>query len=128
MQLIVQLDASGFHARRSSVWIAAAARDRFLAALRELAQARSGEACLDAMSPHDLTLRVVVYDRAGHVAIRGHVGGTIVERDSVDIARVPLRIEIEPSTLPNFVRDMLGLLGADADNPDTGTELRTDQN
>ena len=120
VQLAVRLVTARFQARNDTVWIAAAARDQFLAALNALEQSRSGEARLEAMSPHDLAMRVAAYDKAGHIVVRGHVGGAVVEHDHVDTAHVPFSIEIEPSTLPSFIDEMSRLLapswrGADVD-------------
>jgi hypothetical protein len=73
-------------------------------------KARRGEALLESMSPQDLKCCVRVYDHAGHVVMTGHVGDALVDREYAEIARVPFRIEIDPSTLPDLVRDLTATL------------------
>jgi hypothetical protein len=108
--LAVELHRPNFSARNGSVWIAASARDRFLSDLSAMEKARRGEALLESMSPQDLKCCVRVYDHAGHVVMTGHVGDALVDREYAEIARVPFRIEIDPSTLPDLVRDLTATL------------------
>jgi len=106
----VQLQRPRFSAANLRVWVAAVARDRFLTEMSALERERRGEAVLQSMSPQDLRCSLKVYDRAGHVEMRGHVGDAIVDRDYAEIARVPFRIEINPSALPALVHDLTATL------------------
>ena len=102
----VQLQRPHFVAQNMRVWIAASVRDRFASDMSALESARRGEALLESMSPQDLRCCLKVYDHGGHVELRGHVGDALVDRDYAEIARVPFRIEIDPSALPDLVRDL----------------------
>ena len=106
----VQLQRPHFFAQNMRVWISASVRDRFLSDTSGLESARRGEALLESMSPQDLRCCLKVYDHAGHVEMRGHVGDALIDRDYHEIARVPFRIEIDPSALPDLVRKLTATL------------------
>lgn len=93
-----------FAGRNGSVWIRGDDWGRFLQALRELERTRRGEAGVEAMSPGEFRLVVIVTDRAGHVAAEGWVGRRYGARSSVVHDRVSFRVELEPTTLPLLVR------------------------
>lgn len=114
LHLAVKLQRPDFSAQNRSVWIATSARDRFLSELVAMENARRGEALLTSMSPEDLECCLRVYDHAGHVEMTGHVGNALVDRDHAEIARVPFRIEIDPSALPDLVRDLTATLRGNA--------------
>jgi len=101
--LSVDLITARFRGRNESVWIAKSARDRFLSELRAAEGTRRGGALLESMSPEDFSCRIAAQGRAGHFAVSGHVGGAIVDSQSVDVARIPFCIELDPSTLAELV-------------------------
>lgn len=76
----------------------------FLESLRELERTRQGEARVTAMSPAEFQLAVFATDRAGHMAAEGWVGREYGGRDGAFHDRVCFSIEIDPSTLPEIVR------------------------
>ena len=103
VHLVAEVFTGGFVGRNASVWASRPVWDAFLGNLHALARTRSGEARLISMSPADLEIRVHVYDRAGHVRVNGHVGDDVIWSDLTEVARVPFRIEVDPSTIVELV-------------------------
>lgn len=112
VQLSVDVITNRFRGRNDSVWIAKSAHDRFLSELRAAEGTRRGGALLESMSPEDFLCRIAAHDRAGHFVVSGHVGGAIVDSQSVDVARIPFRIELDPSTLADLVEEFERLFAA----------------
>lgn len=101
--LIAEASTKGFVGRNASVGVSRRIWDAFIGDLRKLEITRMGEARLISMSPADLELRVGSYDGARHIRIAGFVGDYMISQDVTDVARVPFRIEIDPSTLASLV-------------------------
>jgi hypothetical protein len=70
----VSVVCRAFSAYNCDAWISAAEWARFGRDLRALEKSRQGEAQLLSQSPADLRLRLYTWDRAGHIAVEGHVG------------------------------------------------------
>lgn len=101
--LVAEVSTKGFVGRNSSVGVSRRSWDAFIGDLQKLETTRTGEARLISMSPADFELRICSYDRARHIRVAGFVGDYVVSRDVTDVARVPFRIEIDPSTLGSLV-------------------------
>ena len=101
--LVAEASTKGFVGRNSSVGVSRWVWDAFIADFKKLETTRMGEARLVSMSPADFELRVGSYDRARHIRAAGFVGDYMISRDVSDVARVPFRIEINPSTLASLV-------------------------
>lgn len=71
----VNLTCRQFKAANVSAWISGGDWARFGRELHALEESRQGEAKLVSQSPADLSLRLYTWDRAGHMAAEGHVGG-----------------------------------------------------
>jgi len=101
--LIAEASTKGFAGRNASIGVSRGIWDAFIGDFRKLGTTRMGEARLISMSPADLELRVGSYDRARHIRIAGFVGDYMISSDITDVARVPFRIEIDPSTVGSLV-------------------------
>ncbi len=103
LRLAVRLSSRQFAGYNDSTWVRASSWRSFLDELRRMEEQRAGQAQLVSMSPSDLALRIFVRDRAGHVAVEGHVGKDLVWSDGAHAAHIPFRLELDPSTLPQTV-------------------------
>ena len=101
--LIAEASMKGFVGRNTSVGVSRRIWDAFIGELKKLETTRTGEARLVSMSPADLELRIRSYDRGRHIRVAGFVGDYMIAKDVTDVARVPFRIEIDPSTLGSLV-------------------------
>ena len=101
-----------FAGRNDTVWVGREPWSRFLDALRELDRTRCGEARVSAMSPAEFQLSILTTDRAGHVAAEGWVGRQYAGRAGAAHDRVCFSIRIEPSILPQLVREFEALAPA----------------
>ena len=101
--LIAEASTKGFVGRNTSVGVSRRSWDAFIADLQTLEATRTGEARLISMSPADFELQVRSYNGARHIRVAGFVGDYVISRDVTDVARVPFRIEIDPSTLAALV-------------------------
>ena len=99
----LKVSAGDFVGRNASIWASRPVWDAFLGDLHAVARTRSGEARLISMSPADLEIHVRIHDRAGHVRVTGHVGDHMTWSDLTEVARVPFRIEVDPSTIVQLV-------------------------
>ena len=101
--LIAEASTKGFVGRNRSVGVTRRIWDAFIDDFKKLETTRQGEARLVSMSPADFELRVRSYDRARHISVAGFVGDYMISDNVTDVARVPFRIEIDPSTLGSLV-------------------------
>ena len=101
--LVAEASTKGFVGRNASVGVSRRIWATFIGDFKKLETTRVGEARLISMSPADFELRVRSYDRARRMRITGFVGDYMISRDVTDVARVPFRIEIDPSTLGSLV-------------------------
>ena len=107
LRLSVEVVSPAFRGRNNQVWIDRDVWQRFLSELRMLERDRSGNAELRSLSPADLDLCVAVTDRAGHVAVEGHLGQelpAITGRRSPE-TRVGFVIELDPPNLAVLLAD-----------------------
>jgi hypothetical protein len=112
LQVSVDVIMDRFRGRNDSAWIMKSVRDGFLSELRAAEQTRRGGAILQSMSPQDFSCRIAAHDQVGHFAVSGHVGGVIVDSQSVDVARIPFRIEVDPLRLAELVGEFERLFAA----------------
>ena len=101
----VDVTSGSFTGSNPSLYIERAEWNRFSDQLNALERARSGEALLESDSPNDLRLRLYATDRAGHLAVEGHLG---VYRYVADISReitLTFAFELDPSLLARIVRE-----------------------
>lgn len=96
--------AAAFAGRDATVWIERDEWAGFLDELRALEGTRRGEAHVTAMGPEEFRLAVFATDPAGHMAAEGWVGREYVGRTGVLRDRVCFTVVIDPSTLPQLVR------------------------
>ena len=101
--LVAEASTKGFVGRNASVGVSRRIWDAFIGDLKKLETTRMGEARLVSMSPADFELCVRSYNQARHIRVAGFVGDYMISRDVTDVARVPFRIEIDPSTLGSLV-------------------------
>lgn len=95
-----------FTGTNGTIWIGRHEWATFLEDVRELDRTRQGEAHLMAMSPAEFQLAIFATDRAGHLAAEGWVGREYVGRNGALEDRVCFSIEVDPSTLPQILRQL----------------------
>ena len=75
----------------------------FLGQLRMLDQSRQGEATLRGTTENDLVFRVHSSDKAGHMALEGHVGGTRYVGNQPSRIGLQFAFEFDAGTLADIV-------------------------
>src|SRR5262245_49693818 len=100
----VDVTSDRFTGSNPSLYIERAEWDRVADQLSALERTRSGEAVLESESPNDLRLRVYATDRAGHLAVDGHVGMYRYVADTSREITLAFAFELDPSLLPRIVR------------------------
>ena len=105
LYLIAEASMKGFVGRNTSVGVSRSIWNTFVGDFKKLETTRTGEARLVSMSPADLELRVRSYDGARHIRVAGFVGDYMISKDVTDVARVPFRIEIDPSMLGLLIKE-----------------------
>jgi len=93
-----------FSARNAGAWISASEWARFGRELHALERARRGEALLESQSPADLRLRLYASDRAGHIAVEGHVGAHHAVADRMREVKLSFAFELDAGLLGGAVR------------------------
>jgi hypothetical protein len=93
-----------FSVRNCTAWISASDWTRFGRELRALEESRRGEALLVSQSPADLRLRLYAWDRAGHIAVDGHVGAYHTVADRMREVTLSFAFEIDAGLLGRTVR------------------------
>ena len=101
-----------FMGRNNTVWIERDVWARFLDDLHAFDRTRRGEVDLQAMSPAEFRPTILATDRARHVTAEGWVGRQYAGRAAAAYDRVCFRIEIDPSVLPQLVRELDSLAPA----------------
>ncbi|MDX2051870.1 MAG: hypothetical protein SFV15_05715 [Polyangiaceae bacterium] len=98
----VTVDAQGFAAADQS-WIVASDWATFLAEFEALTERRQGKAALVGASPEDLRVEFFSTDRAGHMAVQGHV-----KRSGPRGFNLELRFgfAFEPDELPRVLAEL----------------------
>jgi hypothetical protein len=81
-------------------WIVGSDFKRFLQQLENLEVKRQGNAILEGASPDEFTIEFFSIDRAGHMAVKGHVGWHNTERH---FQRLHFGFSFEPDKLPTLV-------------------------
>ena len=108
----VQCSVGDFAGSNPRIWIDAYEQRRFLEALRALERDRQGEARVTAMSPEELELTVRVVDSLGHVSVAGMIGRIQYFGQSYDRLVLKFSFTLDPTSLPQLVRDVVELVGA----------------
>jgi len=100
--LNVTVEVEGFSAADQS-WVPGLSWSGFLVELRKLENDRQGKATLIAACAEDLRLEFFSTDRAGHMAVRGHVRRRTTESFELQLRFV---LAFEPDDLPRVLRDL----------------------
>jgi len=104
--LVVRVRMRGFSGAVDA-WVLREAWTDFLSQLRRLEQDRTGEAILQSMSPDELRLRMFALDRAGHMAVEGELTSYYSAAHRPESTTLKFgAIEIDPTALPAFVREL----------------------
>lgn len=101
MNITVQVN--GFSGA-DQVWILLHEWEVFLAQLTELDRVRQGRAVLSAVMPEECQVEFFSTDRAGHMALRGHVRRPTC--DGFDLG-VEFGFAFEPDGLPAIVAELM---------------------
>jgi len=96
----------GGYSAADQAWVARSDWREFMNELRELEEARRGQATLRGASPHDLELVFKATDRAGHMAVLGFLGW-----NSPDgfYQKCEFGFAFDPGLLGNVVRELAAL-------------------
>jgi hypothetical protein len=105
--LNVTVQASSYSAADQS-WVVAHDWDRFLGELQTLDERRQGRAVLEGASPEVLRLEFYSTDSAGHMAVRGHLGGHAPDGYFFQLR---FGFSFEPDRLPKVVQALEVLRG-----------------
>jgi hypothetical protein len=98
--LHVSVAADGFTAV-DDVWCHHEGLLKFLREFRSLEETRSGDAALNGMTPHTFRIRLFATDRAGHIAVEGHV-----QRGSVRVQRLGFELSLDSGMLGTYLADL----------------------
>lgn len=91
----------------ADAWVLREAWRDFLNHLRRLERDRAGEAVLESMSPGELRVRVFALDRAGHMGVEGKLTSYQAAAHRPEVTTLEFgAIEIDPTALPAFVREL----------------------
>jgi hypothetical protein len=107
----VNVASAPFAGSNPSLCIERAEWNRFADQLASLERIRSGEAVLHAESPNDLRLRIYATDRAGHLAVEGHLGVYRFIAGTSREVTLTFAFELDPGLLPRIVRDVRAVEG-----------------
>lgn len=103
--LNVTVQVGGYSAADQS-WVVAGDWSRFLSQLRQLERLRQGQATLDGASPHALQIVFGATDRAGHMAVAGHVGWVTADRFA---QKLEFGFAFDAGMLPTLIREIESL-------------------
>ena len=107
LRFSVRVCSSGFSGSSASVWVDAAAFQKFLIQLRELESCRRGTARLEALgSPDEFWLELRAVDRLGHLAVFGELSSSrFLSTGQRQQQGVEFGFEFCPSLLPTVLRE-----------------------
>ena len=105
LQITAAVRCGEFAGRTENAWVQAESWARFLQSLGRLERERQGDARVASMSPADFALRLAVVDRAGHLAVEGHVGTYAGVAGQMREVRLVYAFELDPGVLGSLVRD-----------------------
>jgi len=103
-RIMASVTCREFSARDREAWVSAADWAQFDRELHALDQSRQGEARLVSQSPASLRLRLHAWDRAGHIAVEGHVGGYHSVAGRMHEIRLTFAFDLDSGMLGEVVR------------------------
>jgi hypothetical protein len=105
--VVVEVRCRGF-VGRIDTWILRDVWIDFCRQLSTLEERRQGEATIESISPKELRVTFRSTDRAGHMAVDGHVGYRGARGEAL-LSFSPM--PFEPSMLPSLVREARAIAG-----------------
>ena len=108
-RLSVGVGRGDFRGVLAEVWLEPGELEGFVKELRDLEKSRQGRASLSAENSLDFKLVIASTDRSGHLEVSGNLACS----DREASASIAFRFDIDPSALPQVLRDF-ELIGAAA--------------